>query len=715
MNSPLISPLPSVPIPRILETLKTPHTIMSSAFSPPELCNLSNNLFPNILREGGYDDSTDTTKKKQVFEILQQTIKNWISLLAKRQNVEPSGGLHVFGSFRMQVNQKESDLDTVCIVPKYITRDEDFFNTLFNTLKESEKVTDLYPIIDAQVPLIKLKHSSIPVDILFARLEITVIPEPLDFLNDNKLLSMIDEQSYKSFNGIRTADLILNSIKNKEEFRVFLKLVKLWAKRKLVYSSMLGYLGGISWAIMTAKIAQMYPNYCAAQLLERFFFIFSHWNFGEMPITIEKVRREVEEGMLRFLSFQWEGGVEQMSEFNIITPAFPCMNSAHSVTSTTGEIIRRRLREGWRMIRSGGTIEGGGVGGGIGGEGGVGGKEGGGSGELDEGYKGLFVHFDFFGRFGRFLEISILSKENLKDFVMWKGHYESKLRKLTRIIETSPANHLVSLVFNPLCYETDEKKTSRKKEEGGERKDESGRRKDEGSKREEGEQKEEGVERKKGEGGGEKKEESGRRKEEGSKSEEGGKKEEGGERKEEGGEGGRRVEEGRREEEGEEEEFAQCVKYYVGIRIGRRNVNYGNIMNVKEVDLTGYLREFLNYVENRWIIPEHLTTRIRIVERNELNLERRERKVEEKGGDRKEGAKRREEGVGGREGASGGGGRGGEGGGGNELEKEKGGNSEKGIGAVKSGEIGGGGEEGGVIKEGGSEKKKKKIVLNNMV
>lgn len=706
MNSPLISPLPSVPIPRILETLKTPHTIMSSAFSSPELCNLSATLFPNILREGGYDDPTDTEKKKEVFEILQKIIKNWISVLANRQNVEPSGGLHVFGSFRMQVNQKESDLDTVCIVPKYITRDEDFFNTLFNTLKESEKVTDLYPIIDAQVPLIKLKHSSIPVDILFARLEITVIEEPLDFLNDNKLLSMIDEQSYKSFNGIRTADLILDSIKNKEEFRIFLKLVKLWAKRKLIYSSMLGYLGGISWAIMAAKIAQMYPNYCAAQLLERFFFVFSHWNFSEMPITIEKVRREVEEGMLRFLSFQWDGGAEQMSEFNIITPAFPCMNSAHSVTSTTGEIIRRRLKEGLRMIRTGGGIEGsggGGIGlgvgvgvgwkekgGGAGGEGGgVGGKEGGG-GELDEGYKGLFVPFEFFDRFGRFLEISILSRENSKDFVMWKGHYESKLRKLTRIIETSPANQLISLVFNPLCYDTEEKKQVIRKEEGENKekacRSEETSKKEEGARKEDAEWNKEEPERKSEESitiEKKREEKEGKTKDEGRK----------------GSEEGIKVMEGRREEEEGEEEFAQCAKYYVGIRIGRRNVNYGNIMNVKEVDLAVYLREFLNYVENRWIIPEHLTTRIRVVERNEIKLARKGKKVD----DVIEGIKR-DEGAGGSSGGEG-----------NKNGREKGGNIEKAIGGLKEGEKGGGVEEDGIGKEGGSEKKKKKIVLNNMV
>lgn len=43
---------------------------------------------------------------------------------------------------------------------------------------------------------------------------------------------------------------------------------------------MLGYFGGISLAIMVAKICQLYPNYCPAKLIERFFFTYQlfPWN-----------------------------------------------------------------------------------------------------------------------------------------------------------------------------------------------------------------------------------------------------------------------------------------------------------------------------------------------------------------------------------------------------------------------------------------------------
>lgn len=42
-----------------------------------------------------------------------------------------------------------------------------------------------------------------------------------------------------------------------EIYRNTLKLIKLWAKNKGIYSNMMGYMGGISWAILVGKICQV--------------------------------------------------------------------------------------------------------------------------------------------------------------------------------------------------------------------------------------------------------------------------------------------------------------------------------------------------------------------------------------------------------------------------------------------------------------------------
>jgi len=49
------------------------------------------------------------------------------------------------------------------------------------------------------------------------------------------------------------------------------KCIKVWAKNKGISENKMGYLGGISWAILAAKICQMFPNFCLNQLLLEFF------------------------------------------------------------------------------------------------------------------------------------------------------------------------------------------------------------------------------------------------------------------------------------------------------------------------------------------------------------------------------------------------------------------------------------------------------------
>lgn len=61
----------------------------------------------------------------------------------------------------------------------------------------------------------------------------------------------IERLSLKSVNH---TPLERSIVKDKEAFRTALKAIKLWAEKRNVYSNVMGYLGGVNWAIMIAKV-----------------------------------------------------------------------------------------------------------------------------------------------------------------------------------------------------------------------------------------------------------------------------------------------------------------------------------------------------------------------------------------------------------------------------------------------------------------------------
>ncbi len=97
-------------------------------------------------------------------------------------------------------------------------------------------------------------------------------------------------QELRSINGYRTAIYLGKKYVDKyKNYRAALKAIKLWAKMKGIYSQIYGYLGGAAFSIMLAKICQLYPNYSALQLLDRFFFIYANWVWS-ISVIIEKTK-----------------------------------------------------------------------------------------------------------------------------------------------------------------------------------------------------------------------------------------------------------------------------------------------------------------------------------------------------------------------------------------------------------------------------------------
>lgn len=80
----------------------------------------------------------------RIAKLIQEFVKK-VSLeqgLSEAAATAAGGKIYTFGSYRLGVHSPGSDIDTLCVVPKHISR-EDFFETYENMLRATDGVTEV--------------------------------------------------------------------------------------------------------------------------------------------------------------------------------------------------------------------------------------------------------------------------------------------------------------------------------------------------------------------------------------------------------------------------------------------------------------------------------------------------------------------------------------------------------------------------------------------
>ena len=125
-------------------------------------------------------------------------------------------------------------------------------------LEDHDSVTNLNAVESAIVPIITFDFDEINVDLLFASVNADAVPKDFD-INNDEILKGIDQGTEKSLNGPRVTNMIEKLVPFYPAFISVLRCVRLWAKRRGIYTNKMGYLGGVNCNILSAKICQMYP------------------------------------------------------------------------------------------------------------------------------------------------------------------------------------------------------------------------------------------------------------------------------------------------------------------------------------------------------------------------------------------------------------------------------------------------------------------------
>ncbi|KAH8956247.1 hypothetical protein BDL97_07G030200 [Sphagnum fallax] len=378
-----------------------------SIAGPTEMdCIKTRELEKFLVSAGLYESQEEAVRREEVLGRLDQIVKSWVKQISRNKGFneqlvqEANAKIFTFGSYRLGVHGPGADIDTLCVGPHYATREEDFFIELHSILAEREEVTELHPVPDAHVPVMKFKFNGISIDLLYARLSLWAIPDDLD-ISQESILRNVDEQSVRSLNGCRVTDQILRLVPNIQHFRTTLRCLKLWAKRRGVYSNVTGFLGGVNWALLVARICQLYPNAVPSMLVSRFFRVYTQWRWPN-PVML----CAIDEGTLGLPVWDpRKNPRDRTHQMPIITPAYPCMNSSYNVSNSTLRVMTEEFQRGNDSLEM-----------------------------IKADWSALFEPYPFFEVYKNYLQIDITANDD-DDLRRWKGWVESRLRQLTLKIE----------------------------------------------------------------------------------------------------------------------------------------------------------------------------------------------------------------------------------------------------------------------------------------
>ncbi|GAA5838297.1 hypothetical protein JCM5353_006843 [Sporobolomyces roseus] len=378
--------------------------------SPPTARDLeiSQTLIQELKERGIYEGAQEGRNREMVLGRLNTLVKQFVyqsSLnhgLSEAKAREAGGKIFTFGSYRLGVHGPGSDIDTLLVVPKHVEREE--FHTLFEEmLKATEGVLEVTSVPEAFVPIIKCTISGIDIDLLFSRLALPSIPDELELKDDN-LLRNLDERCVRSLGGSRVTDEMLRLVPEVAVFREALRTIKLWAQRRAIYGNVMGFCGGVAWAMLVARICQLYPRGCVGSIISRFFIIMHQWQWPA-PVLL----KPIEEGPLQVRV--WNPKLypsDRSHRMPIITPAYPSMCSTHNVTISTQSIMTAEFKRAAEIVD----------------------KVFVGSAKWSD----LFAPHDFFSKYRYYLQITA-SSASADTQLKWSGTVESRIRQLVMKLE----------------------------------------------------------------------------------------------------------------------------------------------------------------------------------------------------------------------------------------------------------------------------------------
>ncbi|KAI0432220.1 Poly(A) polymerase central domain-containing protein [Xylaria sp. FL1042] len=389
---------------------------ISSALPTPAESHSTTLLLEELRRQNTFETASESKKREKVVNDLQRIADEFVRKVARAKEPhnevlirDARGEVFTYGSFCLGVYGPGSDIDTLVTAPRYVTRD-DYFKYFPDLLKEMAPpgaITNLTAVEEAFVPIIKFEYWGISIDLIFSRIAtLTQFPPHNQLqLTSNEYLRGLDDRELRSLNGTRVTREILNLVPEQSTFRTALRAIKLWAQRRAIYANIIGFPGGVVWAMMVARVCQLYPKATSSTIVAKFFLVMKGWPW---PIPVQL--KHMEDGPLNVRV--WNPKIYKSDSFHlmpVITPAYPQMCATFNITKSTKTIIQRELERGVELTDKilGSELQ----------------------------WKDLFVKHTFFTQDHKYYLAVIATSTTKEAHKIWSGFVESKIRILVGELE----------------------------------------------------------------------------------------------------------------------------------------------------------------------------------------------------------------------------------------------------------------------------------------
>lgn len=299
--------------------------ISPSSTTDRELIALVNELEPTL-------NPQQQQQRQTVWEIIHQACSECLGMEAS---------LHLLGSARLGIANPNSDMDLVCLIPKYLNGDA-FLASVQKRLEGLCNTSQL--ALNAKIPVLRSQIDGVCFDLLYAGVDLQQLSDDTHLYSNLSLLlnQNLDPISRKAIIGCIEADLIKDLVTKQvpwELFCNFLRAIKAWAKSRQIYGNSWGFLGGFSWGILCAWICVNYrpTQLNLTSLLQLFFDILSQYDW-QNTLALTDVCKQYQPELPKDI-------------LPIITSVSPCQNSARNITFSTAQILKTEFKRGAEITK----------------------------------------------------------------------------------------------------------------------------------------------------------------------------------------------------------------------------------------------------------------------------------------------------------------------------------------------------------------------------